>query len=696
MFGPRVSIIFVPTVRCNCDCAYCFQERSHGSISLREVSTVFGRVAAYLGRSGVKNVGVWWQGGEVLVLSPAWCLEAGRTITALMRDRGIKVKHSLQTNLMDYTPRWDAALWELFGGVMGSSLDFPNMHRRYRALAGDAYNQHWAGRFREASARGLSVQVISVPNRRTLEVSPVDFYRYYVEQLGLHGIQVNMPFAAGPSAEMHDELFLEPKRLGDFLKGLLAVYSFREDHVVLEPFQGIMDRVRFGDAAAKVPCFFCSNCVNSFFCIGPRSEVAQCDAWLGSYPERNFGSLLECEDLGKILTSPARLDLARRPARLIENSGCVSCEYFSLCGGGCPVRAMSATGCPDNKDPYCEAYKKMFAAIWEEVRSNSKHRRGWNAPAPQPAKSLEWGWPEPGAIVFSSFRCTNNCIFCAPAYDRSGDPEDLDREVYEFISRCAESGVRTLFFTGAGEPTLNPHLVEYVDHAKQSGIDNMYMFTNGFGITESLVWQLKNAGMENFWVSLHGLGETHDRIVRRKGSFVEAYRALSLINSAAPRHLNVNTCLNALNLDQIDRLLDKTLDFEHTSAHCLCLPEWDGNAYVNRSQMCRLSVLKERLSAITSKDYPITILDNIPHCIAPHLPHIGNVRNELRIKRRDEDNMVSNADNMGHNVTPQVCFDAGCPFLETCVGVDRRYLEEYGDDEIRVLIETGLHAEYHS
>jgi len=696
MFGPRVSIIFVPTVHCNCDCAYCFQERKHDGISLEDVSTVFNRAASYLARSGVKNVDVWWQGGEVMVLAPEWCLEAGKSITALMRDRGIKAKHSLQTNLMGYEPRWDAPLWELFDGVMGSSLDFPNVYRRFRGLEHDAYNQHWAERFKDASARGLGVQVISVPNRRTLEVSPLEFYRYYFDELGLRGIQLNMPFASGPSADLREELLLDPVTLGDFLVGLLSVYCSRDDKVALEPFQGIMDRIRFGDAQARVPCFFCANCVNGFFCVGPAGEVAQCDAWLGSYPERNFGSLLECDDLGKILVSPARLDLAARPARLIGSSECGSCQYFSLCGGGCPVRTMSAAGSPDRKDPYCEAYKKLFAAAWEHVRTDGKRWCGWSPPAPQQAKSLEWGWPEPGAIVFSSFRCTNNCIFCAPAYDRSGNPDDMDKEVYDFISRCAESGVRTLFFTGAGEPTLNPALVDYVRHAKQSGIDNLYMFTNGFGVTESLVSRLKDAGMENFWVSLHGLGETHDRIVRRKGSFVEAYRALSLINSAAPRRLNVNTCLNTFNLDEIDRLMDKTMEFEHMTAHCLCLPEWDGNAYVNRAQMCRLSALKERLSTIKPQDYPITILDNVPHCVAPHLPHIGNVRNAVRIKKREEDDMVSNADNMGHNITPETCFDKGCPLLEKCVGVDRRYLEEYGDNEVHILIKEGSYTGHSS
>ncbi len=686
MFGPQVSIIFVPTFHCNCNCAYCFEPRTRESMSLEDLETVFSRISSYLSRSGVKSVDVYWQGGEITVLSPEWCLTAGRMIRSFMSNHNLKIKLYLQTNLMDYDPVWDPVIWELFDGTVGSSLDYPNVHRRFRGLSGDSYNEHWADRYRIARSRGLSASVISVPNKQTLSVSPSDFYRYYVDELGLKSIQLNTPFASGPASHLADQLFLDPSMLGDFLVGLLDVYFSGDDGVRLDPYEGIVERITLGDAAAKIPCFFCPNCVNGFFCVGPGGEVSQCDAWMGSYPDRNFGNLLESDDLGMLLTSPMRMKLAERTANLIGNSECLDCKYLPLCNGGCPVRAMSAEGSPDHPDPYCETYKKVFAFVEDRVLTNPKKWQGWTATRADKSRSLVWGWPEPGAVVFSSFECTNNCIFCAPAYDRSKNPPNLDQEVFDFIEESSRAGIKTLFFTGAGEPTLNPSLVNYVRFAKEHGIDNLFMFTNGFGITEELVFSLTNAGMKNFWVSLHGVGETHDRIVRRKGSFVEAYRAVSLINDVSPERLSVNTCLNELNLPEIEWLMDKILGFAGTTAHCLCLPEWDGNAYVNRGRMCRLSSLKEKLSTINSQEYPLTILDNVPYCIAPHLPHIGNCRNEVRIKRREADDMVSNADNMGHNETPKACLKARCCYIDHCVGVDRRYLEQYGEGEISVIL----------
>lgn len=684
MFGPHVSIIFVPTLSCNCDCAYCFEEKAGGHMSLEHLAVLFERIGAYLARSGARNVDVYWQGGEITILPRQWCLDAGQSIKSIMSNHGLRVAQFLQTNLMDYDASWDAVIWQLFDGVIGSSLDFPNVHRSFRGVSGAGYNDVWAARYREAVSRGLEVSVISVPNRETLLVAPEDFYRYYVEELGIRNLQVNTPFAAGPSRLLAEELLLDPMALGDFIAGLIDVWLSRDDRVTLSPFQAIIDGMTRGQAHANTPCFFCPNCVNGFFCLGPKGEVAQCDAWLGSYPERNFGNLLDTEDVGKILLSPERMTLARRPAELIGASQCPECSYFPLCHGGCAVRTMSVAGSLDRPDPYCETYKRMFAALDRHVKTRGRAWRGWEGaqPAALKPKKLVWGWPEPGAVVFSSFECTNNCIFCAPAYDRSKNPADLDEEVFNFILQCAGDGTKTLFFTGAGEPTLNPALPEYVRFARARGIEHFFMFTNGHGITEELVASLKDAGMENFWVSLHGLGATHDRIVRRKGSFVEAYRALKIINEAQPQRLNVNTCLNSLNLPDIENLMEQVLAFSHTTAHCLCLPEWDGNAYVHRDKMCRLKHVKERLAGIHTEQYPITILDNVPHCVAPHLPHIGNVRNDVRIKRRESDAMVSNADNMGHNLTPEHCLRKRCPHIDLCVGVDRRYLEEYGEEEI--------------
>ncbi len=58
-----------------------------------------------------------------------------------------------------------------------------------------------------------------------------------------------------------------------------------------------------------------------------------------------------------------RTQFVKRPEALIEHETCGSCDYLSLCHGGCPVRAYSITGEFFVKDPYCEVYKALFSRM---------------------------------------------------------------------------------------------------------------------------------------------------------------------------------------------------------------------------------------------------------------------------------------------------------------------------------------------
>ena len=135
MFGPQVSIIFLPTYECNAQCSYCFETKRPGRMSLEDLSLIFTRISTYLAGCGVKNVEVYWQGGEVTVLSPGWCVRAGELISRVMAEHDLDVVHYLQTNLMNYTSQWHEVIFQLFGGFVGSSLDYPNVYRRYEISA---------------------------------------------------------------------------------------------------------------------------------------------------------------------------------------------------------------------------------------------------------------------------------------------------------------------------------------------------------------------------------------------------------------------------------------------------------------------------------------------------------------------------------------------------------------------------------
>ena len=78
-----------------------------------------------------------------------------------------------------------------------------------------------------------------------------------------------------------------------------------------------------------------------------------------------------------------------------------------------------------------------------------------------------------------SGNCNNRCIFCAfdflkykPAY------LSLDC-IKKFISEIAKLGIKSILYSGEGEPLLNKDIVDIVNFTKKSGID-VAISTNGF------------------------------------------------------------------------------------------------------------------------------------------------------------------------------------------------------------------------
>ena len=125
---------------------------------------------------------------------------------------------------------------------------------------------------------------------------------------------------------------------------------------------------QFSHEPATLPCIWGENCANTIVSIDARGYVAQCDCWVTSYPDYHYGNIFECDNFGELLrTSPVRQQFNERPIQLIQRD-CLSCDYLSLCHGGCPVRTYTVHGSLFEKDPYCGLYKAMFGRMERAAR----------------------------------------------------------------------------------------------------------------------------------------------------------------------------------------------------------------------------------------------------------------------------------------------------------------------------------------
>ena len=355
------SVILIPTSECNVACDYCFEEKEPHRLSLVMLPLLTRQLLDHLEHEGIGECEIYWQGGEAMIMGPAWFAEAGRLMETAASTRGRRFKHYLQTNLISYSPAWNDVLRSMFGGSLGTSMDYPNLHRKLFAGGAEAYTRLWTERLREAVTAGIEVGVIAVLHRGSLEVGPERFYRYFTEELGLKRFQVNTPFPGGPAKAVAPDFDLDNSVLAQFLANLFDLWMERghDAGVALGPFDALVHH--FTGAPARLPCIWKENCSNQFISVDSRGTVAQCDCWVTSCPESFFGNVFRDASLTEMLrTSPARQQFVDRPKHLVEHGDCLQCRYLSICHGGCPVRTFSALGTMLAKDPYCDVYKAVF------------------------------------------------------------------------------------------------------------------------------------------------------------------------------------------------------------------------------------------------------------------------------------------------------------------------------------------------
>ena len=355
------SIILLPTLRCDADCSYCFEKKSDRQITFEQLRIVMEKVLDHLVENHIETLAVYWQGGEVMTLEPEWFEAAHEIIATIATDRNRQVVHYLQSNMIGYNESWDRVLRDMFGGSAGTSMDYPNLHRKLKKGSPEEFDRIWSENVRKAREAGIEVGVISIPNEQTLDLGAERFYKHFVDELNITEFQVNTPFPGGAANDVKSGYPLDTERLSGFLSDLARIWMERGFHrgVKIGPFDRLLEYFLHG--SREYLCIWRENCVNDFICIDPNGYVAQCDCWVTSYPEFRFGNILEPGSLSELLrNSSARRDLQRRPGVLIEREDCLECKYLAVCHGGCPVRTFSIHGDLFRKDPYCDLYRKLF------------------------------------------------------------------------------------------------------------------------------------------------------------------------------------------------------------------------------------------------------------------------------------------------------------------------------------------------
>jgi len=129
--GP-LSLILLPTLLCDADCEFCIEKKTDGQLTHDELSVVVRKVVDHMVREHIETLSVYRQGGEVMTPAPEWFEEAHGIIGEAVNSGRRRVEHFVQSNLIAYSDRRDWVLAQMFGNSVGTSMDYPGLHRKLK------------------------------------------------------------------------------------------------------------------------------------------------------------------------------------------------------------------------------------------------------------------------------------------------------------------------------------------------------------------------------------------------------------------------------------------------------------------------------------------------------------------------------------------------------------------------------------
>jgi MoaA/NifB/PqqE/SkfB family radical SAM enzyme len=174
------------------------------------------------------------------------------------------------------------------------------------------------------------------------------------------------------------------------------------------------------------------------------------------------------------------------------------------------------------------------------------------------------------AHLVPTLRCNHRCFFCTygklkDADDKAGKITMEAEKMFSAIDHLKKAGVKGVIFTGGGEPTCYPHLIEAMQYAKQSGLE-IAINTNGL-MKESLITELIRVEPTYIRISLNA----GSRVVEKLTTGVDDYPIVlrNIETMVALKHqlhtrtdISIGYVVNVLNVNDLMNLAETLLEME--------------------------------------------------------------------------------------------------------------------------------------
>jgi hypothetical protein len=201
--------------------------------------------------------------------------------------------------------------------------------------------------------------------------------------------------------------------------------------------------------------------------------------------------------------------------------------------------------------------RAITAQQWEEAQGHARALRALPVGVPmEHFRQLVPGLHHPSGLIRTGFRCNQDCGLCWQSRDWGGFDGD---NVLRWIEDLTRAGARSLILSG-GEPTLDPHLLDYLRHARAHGVTSITLETNAIQCARGdLAVRLRDAGLTIAFVSLHSAdAAVSDAITRAPGTHARTVKGVHALLEAG-----VTVKINAVMTQEGVRHLSALPDFIH-------------------------------------------------------------------------------------------------------------------------------------
>lgn len=189
------------------------------------------------------------------------------------------------------------------------------------------------------------------------------------------------------------------------------------------------------------------------------------------------------------------------------------------------------------------------------------------------------------ATVFVTHRCNFRCRYCNGPHLNQTTPAAVRRDLLSrelglpLFTRCLEQwrqrGLKHIHFTG-GEPTLNPHLAEFIALTTAAGMLSS-VTTNG-SAPPDLYRTLARAGLSEVRLSLDSAdSDRYDALVGVQGAHVRALQAIEALTAERDRHgrpfVILNACVDHWDADDVHQTVSWMLRLRPDDMKLLVIAE---------------------------------------------------------------------------------------------------------------------------